>query len=225
MAEASAAATSSILDSLEETILSDLGIAEVTNTSEEMKSLLQSIEERVRPLRCSRGIVKRKITLLLKPFTKEPLEDDNPSLLESILEEVNLRLEEVRQYDHEIEAKICESELMKYDQNLLNEEVVKSSHYHLQLQRIIHGIRPHSNVSSKESTSPSHSQQGDNISREELQSILKRFKPQQELKIPALKCRNFSGGEDKCQFRSFILSFENVYGCRKDTSNAANCII
>ncbi|RXG73241.1 hypothetical protein Avbf_01741 [Armadillidium vulgare] len=56
MAEASAAATSSILDSLEETILSDLGIAEVTNTSEEMKSLLQSIEERVRPLRCSRGI-------------------------------------------------------------------------------------------------------------------------------------------------------------------------
>ncbi|KAL7632721.1 UNVERIFIED_CONTAM: hypothetical protein RMT77_016922 [Armadillidium vulgare] len=115
MAEASAAATSSILDSLEETILSDLGIAEVTNTSEEMKSLLQSIEERVRPLRCSRGIVKRKITLLLKPFTKEPLEDDNPSLLESILEEVNLRLEEVRQYDHEIEVKICESELMKSD--------------------------------------------------------------------------------------------------------------
>ncbi|KAL7633160.1 UNVERIFIED_CONTAM: hypothetical protein RMT77_016530 [Armadillidium vulgare] len=137
MAEASAAATSSILDSLEETILSDLGIAEVTNTSEEMKSLLQSIEERVRPLRCSRGIVKRKITLLLKPFTKEP-HDDNPSLLETILEEVNLRLEEVRQYDHEIEAKICESELMKSDQTLLNEEVVNSTNYHLQLQRIIH---------------------------------------------------------------------------------------
>ncbi|RXG59318.1 hypothetical protein Avbf_15406 [Armadillidium vulgare] len=56
MAEASAAATSSILDSLEETILSDLGIAEVSITSEEKKSLLQAIEERVRPLRCSRGI-------------------------------------------------------------------------------------------------------------------------------------------------------------------------
>ncbi|RXG56210.1 hypothetical protein Avbf_10034 [Armadillidium vulgare] len=56
MAEASAAATSSILDSLEETILSDMGIAEVSNTSEERKSLLQAIEERVKPLRYSRGI-------------------------------------------------------------------------------------------------------------------------------------------------------------------------
>ncbi|RXG56012.1 hypothetical protein Avbf_15618 [Armadillidium vulgare] len=37
MAEASAAAKTSILDSLEETILSDLGIAEVSNTSEEME--------------------------------------------------------------------------------------------------------------------------------------------------------------------------------------------
>ncbi|RXG55809.1 hypothetical protein Avbf_17787 [Armadillidium vulgare] len=56
MAKASTAATSSILDSLEDTILSDLGITEVSITSEERKSLLQSIEERVRPLRCSRGI-------------------------------------------------------------------------------------------------------------------------------------------------------------------------
>ncbi|RXG57579.1 hypothetical protein Avbf_11812 [Armadillidium vulgare] len=62
MAEASAAASSSILDSLEETILSNMGIAEVSNTSEEKKSLLQAIEEKVRPLRYSRGIVKRKIT-------------------------------------------------------------------------------------------------------------------------------------------------------------------
>ncbi|RXG71838.1 hypothetical protein Avbf_01942 [Armadillidium vulgare] len=46
-----------------------MGIAEVSNTSEERKSLLQAIEERVKPLRCSRGIVSvispEDVTILL----------------------------------------------------------------------------------------------------------------------------------------------------------------
>src|SRR5678816_3820144 len=40
------------------------------------------------------------------------------------------------------------------------------------------------------------------------------------LKIPALKCGDFSGEKDKHSFRSFLQEFNNVYGGRKDLSQA-----
>src|SRR5678815_328752 len=43
----------------------------------------------------------------------------------------------------------------------------------------------------------------------------------QEVKIPPLKCKSFSGGTDRLQFRSFLLSFQNIIGCRRDLSEAA----
>src|SRR5678816_1960467 len=40
------------------------------------------------------------------------------------------------------------------------------------------------------------------------------------LKIPALKCGDFSGDKDKHSFRYFLQSFNNVYGERRDISKA-----
>lgn len=210
---------SAILAALEDTIVEDIGRSDETISHEEKTSLIRSLEEQVKPLRRSRGIIKRKITLLLKPFLEESHKESSSSLLDTVLEEVNLRLSEVRQYDNDIEAQICGSALMKHDTTFLNEEIAKSSHYHLQIQKIVHETRPADNVSTLKSSASS--QEGDSVSRKELHSILKNFKPQQEIKIPALKCQNFSGAEDKHAFRSFLLSFENVYGCRKDISDAA----
>lgn len=215
------ASASALLENLEETISSDFGADEVSIEPEEKVKLLEEIKEEISSLKMTRGVVRRKVTLLLKPIISSPPEEVEPVLVSSLLEEVTLRLEEIRQHDGEIEAKICHSKIMKHDKTILNEEIVSASNYHLQIQKVIQKIRPpQSVVVPRQSSSSSHSDE-DAVSRAELKQILKEISPKQELKIPALKCSTFKGESDRFQFRSFILSFENTFGCRTDISSAA----
>lgn len=59
------------------------------------------------------------------------------------------------------------------------------------------------------------------MSKVELNSALKTSNSREELKTPPLKCKNFSGENDRFHFRSFLFSFENVSGCRRDLFSGA----
>lgn len=211
---------STLLEDLERTISSDFGTDNDNLDPDEKKKILDAVKKVIAPLKLSRGVVRRKVTLLLKPIVNPPPEGTEPAIVSSLLEEVTLRLEEIRQLDGDIEAKICSSQLMKYDKTILNEEIIAASEYHLQVQKIVNKVRPITQIEPRRSSSSTHSNE-DAVSRAELTHILKNISPKQEIKIPALKCNSFKGESDRFQFRSFILSFENTFGCRTDISSAA----
>lgn len=211
---------STLLEDLEGTILSDFGADNDILAPEEKVKILDAVKKVIAPLKLSRGVVRRKVTLLLKPIVNPPPEGTEPAIVSSLLEEVTLRLEEIRQLDGDIEAKICSSQLIKYDKTILNEEIIAASEYHLQVQKIVNKVRPVTQIEPRRSSSSTNSNE-DAVSRAELTHILKNISPKQEIKIPALKCSSFKGESDRFQFRSFILSFENTFGCRTDISSAA----
>lgn len=74
------------------------------------------------------GVIKKNITLLLKPVLGgEPSEVG----VSSMLEEVTLRLQEIHSFDEDDETNLCVSGILKYGQDVLNEEVIKTSHHHI----------------------------------------------------------------------------------------------
>ena len=211
---------SALLEDLEGTISSDFGEEDASIEPEEKAKLMEAVKKVMAPLKMSRGVLRRKVTLLLKPLVSPPPESVEPDIVSSLLEEVSLRLEEIRQMDSDIEAKLCQAKLMKYDKSVLNEEIISAANYHLQIQKIVKKVRPLTPIEPRHSSSSNHSNE-DALSRAELNQILKAISPKQEIKIPALKCSSFKGEEDRFQFRSFLLSFENTFGCRTDITSAA----
>ncbi|KAL7630189.1 UNVERIFIED_CONTAM: hypothetical protein RMT77_019672 [Armadillidium vulgare] len=216
---------SSLLQEMETSISSDTEIVEQTLQPEEMKKKIEEVKQKLSPLKIMRGGTKRKVTLLFKQLLEIVQTDEsNSPLISSMLEEVSSRLLEVRQQDGEIEALICSSDILKHDNSLLNEEIVSASHYHLQQQKVMSKFHASNEKASRHSrhSSASGSNPQENLENQsEVRSILRGLAVKQEVKIPALKCKTFSGESDRFQFRSFLLSFENVFGSRRDLSDAA----
>ena len=207
-----------LVNTTEQSISSDIGEVETNLSPEDKKQKIEEVKKKLAPLRQTRGVVKRKVTLLFKNLLEIIKEDKSSSLISSILDEVSLRLGEVRQHDEEIEALLCASNILQIDHTLLDEEVLGSTHYHIQQQKIFNKVRPSVAVTEhKSSASCSHE---DTELPIEMHSTLRNFNSKQEIKIPPLKCKTFSGDSDRHQFRSFHLSFENVIGCRRDLTDA-----
>ncbi|KAL7632922.1 UNVERIFIED_CONTAM: hypothetical protein RMT77_016749 [Armadillidium vulgare] len=217
---------STLLQEMETSISSDTEIAaEQTLKPEEMKEKIEEVKEKLSPLKIKRGVSKRKVTLLFKQLLEIVQTDgSNSPLISSMLEELSSRLIEVRQYDEDIEASICSSGILKYDNTMLNEEIVNASHYHLQQQKVMskfHASNENASRHSRHSSASGSNTQENLGNQSEVKSILRGLAVKQEVKIPALKCKTFSGESDRFQFRSFLLSFENVFGSRRDLSDAA----
>src|ERR1044072_4672653 len=214
---------SSLLQEMETSISSYTEIAaEQTLKPEEMRKKIEEVKEKLSPLKIKRGVSKRKITLLYKQLLEIVQTDgSNSPLISSMLEEVSSRLLEVRQYDGKIEALICSSGLLKYENTLLNEEIVSASRYHLQQQKVMSKFHTSTENASRHSSASGSNPQENLENQLEVKSILRGLAVKQEVKIPALKCKTFSGESDRFQFRSFLLSFENVFGSRRDLSDAA----
>src|ERR1700755_3422452 len=104
MDAAEIASVSDLLQEMETSISSDIGITEKKVSQEEMKKFVEDVKVKLEPLRRSRGTVKRKITLLFKQLLDIVKDESDSFLLSSILEEISVRLEEVKKYDMEIEA-------------------------------------------------------------------------------------------------------------------------
>jgi len=222
MDAAEIASVSDLLQEMETSISSDIGITEKKVSQEEMKKFVEDVKVKLEPLRRSRGTVKRKITLLFKQLLDIVKDESDSFLLSSILEEISVRLEEVKKYDMEIEALITASDIHKYDQSLLDEELIGATHYHLLQQRTINKFRPPSDsVSRRSSASAVHQLKESNQQQFEVPSMFNNLMTRQEVKIPPLKCKTFSGESDRFQFRTFMISFENVIGCRRDLTEAS----
>ncbi|KAL7632993.1 UNVERIFIED_CONTAM: hypothetical protein RMT77_016703 [Armadillidium vulgare] len=204
----------SILEALEDTIISDLGTSSKSITTEERQELLSKAKADISLTKRARAVIKREVTLLLKAAFEMVREENDSHSLTSLLDEVSLRLEEIRQLDSEIEDSLCKSYIVQYDSTLLDEEIVSASQYNLEIQKVLNRVRL--------STPPSPSRSENSVSKAELRTALSGYHPHRELSLPKLKCISFSGGkDDRFLFRSFLLSYNNVYGFRLDISEAA----
>lgn len=80
---------SDLLDSLVETITSDLGSASTNISFEEEKRHIEFLKEDIEPPKMSRGVTKRRITFSLKPLLDPARQDKfETSLVNSRLEQV-----------------------------------------------------------------------------------------------------------------------------------------
>ena len=103
----------------------------------------------------------------------------------------------------------------------MDEEIVSASQYNLEIQKVLNRVRPSTTPSPPRSERSAVSQEN-SVSKAELRTALSGYHPQRELSLPKLECVSFSGGkDDRFLFRSFLLSYNNVYGCRLDISEAA----
>ncbi|KAL7646016.1 UNVERIFIED_CONTAM: hypothetical protein RMT77_002917 [Armadillidium vulgare] len=210
----------SILEALEDTIISDLDTSSKSITTEERQELLSKAKADISLTKRARAVIKRKETLLLKAAFEMVREENDSHSLTTLLDEVSLRLEEIRQLDSEIEDSLCKSYIVQYDSTLLDEEIVSASQYNLEIQKVLNHVRPSTPPSPPRSERSAVSQEN-SVSKAELRTVLS-YHPPRELSLPKLKCISFSGGkEDRFLFRSFLLSYNNVYGCRLDISEAA----
>ncbi|KAL7634537.1 UNVERIFIED_CONTAM: hypothetical protein RMT77_014914 [Armadillidium vulgare] len=206
---------SSILEALEDTIISNLCASSKSITAEERQELLTKAKADISLTKRARAVIKRKVTLLLKAAFEIIKENDSLSLT-TLLDEVSLRLEEIRQLDSEIETTLCKSYIVQYNSTLLDEEIVSASQYNFEIQKVLNRVRPSTPPSPPRSERSAVSQEN-SVSKAELRTALSGYPPQRELSLPKLKCISFSGGkEDRFLFRSFLLSYNNVYGCRLD---------
>lgn len=216
-------AISSFLQEMENSISSEMNIFDSKLSAEEEESVKKEVKVKIAPLRIQRGAIKRRLTLLIKHLIEIVNSDDGHSLIPSILEDINRKLEEVHKFDEEIVAVISASEILQRKPSLLDEELINSTHFHLQYQKTLILFDPkskscshHSSIHESQPLAESNPQQA------EIHSLMKTIK--QEVRIPPLKCKNFSGEADRLQFRSFLLSFENIIGCRRDLTDASKLI-
>ncbi|KAL7640485.1 UNVERIFIED_CONTAM: hypothetical protein RMT77_008760 [Armadillidium vulgare] len=215
------AAAGVLISELEDSLSGELGGNEADTLSpEDRNSLLQELKERLSPVKRSRAVVKRKITLLLKNILELSSSEEDIQITLSQLEGVRQYLAEVKIFDTKIEEIISNCSLLKYDSNILDEEIIEASHYHMRNEKLLLRMTPDQKTCSL-SPASEHSRD-DSMSRVEMQNILKNIQAsKQEIKIPAIKCQVFKGEGDRHSFRSFLLSFQNIYGVRKDVTDAA----
>ncbi|KAL7644719.1 UNVERIFIED_CONTAM: hypothetical protein RMT77_004532 [Armadillidium vulgare] len=215
------AAASLLISELEDSLSGELGgNEEDTLSPEDRNSLLQELKESLSPVKRSRAVVKRKITLLFKNILELSSSEEDIQITLSQLEGVRQYLAEVKIFDTKIEEIISNSSLLKYDSSILDEEIIEASHYHMRNEKLLLRMTPDQRTSL--SPASEHSRD-DSMSRVEMQNILKNIQAsKQEIKIPAIKCQVFKGEGDRHSFRSFLLSFQNIYGARKDVSDAAS---
>src|ERR1700755_1958236 len=210
-----------LISELEDSLSGELGGNEADTLSpEDRNSLLQELKEKLSPVKRSRAVVKRKITLLLKNILELSSSEEDIHITLSQLEGVKQYLAEVKIFDTKIEEIISNSSLLKYDSSILDEEIIEASHYHMRNEKLLLRMTPDQKTCSL-SPASEHSRD-DSMSRVEMQNILMNIQAsKQEIKIPAIKCQVFKGEGDRHSFRSFLLSFQNIYGARKEVSDFA----
>ncbi|KAL7635331.1 UNVERIFIED_CONTAM: hypothetical protein RMT77_014398 [Armadillidium vulgare] len=76
---------SALLEDLEGTISSDFGEENASIEPEEKANLMEAVKKVMAPLRMSRGVLRRKVTLLLKPLVSPPPEGVEPDIVSSLL--------------------------------------------------------------------------------------------------------------------------------------------
>jgi len=103
--------------------------------------------------------------------------------------------------DSLIENVLLESELSKYDDTLLNEEMIKQSLYHLTTHKIISELRSQFPIEKIDDTG--------NNDHEKESVDLKRILSLNQGSIarpPVLNCQVFTGEEDRDEFRQFFFA-------------------
>lgn len=197
----------STIDQLDSSISQDFQTEEPEESPENLEEMLHLLKTVVSPLRRKRGDLKKKITIRLQrlPKDSEQLHIDTVTI---ILDEVSGLLNEIKRSDSLIENKILESNLIKYDQTFLNEEIVASTDYHLKVAGILCEMRKRiTPISTPTGEAPGTS--GPPTTH------------QMNIKIPRMNCGTFNGEQDRLSYRTFMLSFDNIIGGRPDLTEAA----
>ncbi|KAL7647678.1 UNVERIFIED_CONTAM: hypothetical protein RMT77_001287 [Armadillidium vulgare] len=136
-------AASLLISELEDSLSGELGRNEEDILSPEGRnSLLQELKEWLSPVKRSRAVVKRKITLLFINILELSSSEEDIQITLSQLERVKQYLAEVKIFDNKIEEIISNSSLLKYDSNILDEEIIEASHYHMRNEKLLLRMTP-----------------------------------------------------------------------------------
>lgn len=208
-----------LLQNINTNIISDSGTLESQNEDDTNVSIEEEIQDRIRQIKRLRAVSKRKITLYVKQLV-EIIAQNELELVAPLMEEIRLRASEVKDYDAKLEAIISESKSISEAYVLLEKEMKDSAEFHLNHMKIMSKFIPYEVSGSRRVSNCSQNAESEQ-QNSDIHSMLKLLTNKQEVKIPPLKCKSFSAETDRLQFRSFILSFENIIGCRRDLTDAA----
>ena len=168
-------------------------------------------QEVISGLRKSRGIHKRKLTLLLKQVAAAAAEERLTSTLhKSFLSRVNDELQQVKIYDDRINSVIDQSKLLDSSEEFCQSELEEQIEYISKVDQ---------ELSQYEEEQPSGAT--GELNNTTLVDLMGQMSLG-ESRPPPLTCGTFSGKEkDKFAFSTFLSQFNNVIGSRKNLSNAS----
>ncbi|KAL7638775.1 UNVERIFIED_CONTAM: hypothetical protein RMT77_010309 [Armadillidium vulgare] len=136
-------AASQLLSELEDSLSGELKRNNIdTLSTEECNQLLQVLKEELSPVKRARAVIKRKITLLFKSILELSSSEEDIQITLSLLEGIKKHIEEVKIYDNKIEEIISNSSSFKYDSKILDEEIIDTSHYHMNNEKLILRMTP-----------------------------------------------------------------------------------
>ncbi|KAL7633678.1 UNVERIFIED_CONTAM: hypothetical protein RMT77_016211 [Armadillidium vulgare] len=136
-------AASQLLSELEDSLSGELKRDNiVTLSTEECNQLLQELKEELSPVKRARAVIKRKVTLLFKSILGLSSSEEDIQITLSQLEGIKKRIEEVKIFDNKIEEIISNSSSFKHDSKILDEEIIDTSHYHMNNEKLLLRMTP-----------------------------------------------------------------------------------
>ena len=165
----------------------------------------------IKTLRKSRGVFKRKLTLLFKQL--KDLKESNRltfTLRKSLMDKINIERAQVTHYDNRINTLMILQDMEVTDGDFYTSELEDQASYSLQIELELDN---YANVTE-------HSEAQSVVTSKDLLEVMAHMNVS-EGKLPSLDCSTFSGKEkDKFAFNTFFNQFKNVIGSRKNLSDA-----
>ena len=117
-------------------------------------------------------------------------------------------LDDVQEWDAKIISFLSDNDNAKIDPNILDREIDKQSEYFLDIQSFIVSHEPPNPTTSTR------------LDAEDVQALAQCL-PKSDARLPPMQCGNFSGNDDKLDFRSFFVQFKNLIDAKRDLTPAA----
>ena len=114
-------------------------------------------------------------------------------------------LNEVQDWDSKIVEFLSANKVATLDSGILDREIDRQSDYYLETQSFLSELEP-----------ADQNNASFNVSQSSESSITKI-----DAKVPVLQCGNFSGEEDKMEFRTFLVQFNNLIDSKRHLSSSA----
>src|SRR5215469_11021030 len=155
-------------------------------TTSEKEESLSAIKIKLTPLKQKRGQIKRKITCLLKTLDKDL--DLNIETLEASTKHIPDLLIQNEKFDEEIVNLITESEVFKFNESYLDEELITQSFYMINSQKVLSKLRSRY---PKEITFKTPNEKSESHKEKKIDKLINSLNWKSEFTVSKLNCEIF----------------------------------